>query len=202
VTVPDRSSLDLSGSFTLEAWVKFDSLPGNEVQTIIYKGRSSSSLSYALFYLNGFTVALRGTNGTHYYLQDDSTPALGQWHHVAATYNRSQLRLFVNGQLTASRSLNVSISTSSRPVTLGYNELWTDGELDGTLDEVRISSTARYSGSFTPLLRFSSDSNTRALWHLDEGTGQTSADATRNNNRATLGTSTAVESSDPAWRPR
>jgi hypothetical protein len=50
--------------------------------------------------------------------------------------------------------------------------------IDGYISEVRISSVNRYSkDTFTPEKRFEPDSSTIALWHLDEGTGDTALDS-------------------------
>lgn len=68
------------------------------------------------------------------------------------------------------------------------------------VDEVRISNIVRYSSSFTPSTTpFEVDSNTVALWHLDESVGQTVSDASENSWDGVLGSSTATESSDPTW---
>jgi hypothetical protein len=184
---------------TLETWVKFDTLPDNKIQTLIFKKRTSSSFSWGLFYYEGITFDIRSSSGTYYHLGDGSILQTGVWYHIAATYDGSQMRIFVNGQLTASRPVSTTISTSSQHLTLGYNTIL-GNPFDGMMDETRISKVARYTSSFTPSTRFTSDSNTTALWHFDEGTGQVSQDAGSNNNDAVLGTSTSVQSTDPAWR--
>jgi hypothetical protein len=44
------------------------------------------------------------------------------------------------------------------------------------IDEVRISSVARYSDNFTPARRFEPDDQTIGLWHFDEGNGEVAYD--------------------------
>ena len=58
----------------------------------------------------------------------------------------------------------------------------------GEIDEVRVSDIVRYPTIFfkpsaTP---FTTDSDTRGLWHFDEGAGTTAADASGNQNNGTL----------------
>jgi len=45
---------------------------------------------------------------------------------------------------------------------------------------------------------YANDSNTVALWHFDEGSGQDVKDSARNNT-GSLGSSTSAEANDPAW---
>ena len=49
----------------------------------------------------------------------------------------------------------------------------------GKLDEVRISSVARYDDDFEPAERFEVDEHTVALWHFDEGEGAEVLDEAR-----------------------
>jgi hypothetical protein len=52
---------------------------------------------------------------------------------------------------------------------------------------------ARYTSNFTPpVAAFAGDGSTRALWHFDEGTGITAADASGSGNTGTL-------TSGPTW---
>lgn len=44
-----------------------------------------------------------------------------------------------------------------------------------------------------------SSEGTVGIWHFGEGSGQTAADATSNNNLATLGSTSGTDSSDPTW---
>ncbi|HEX8793692.1 MAG TPA: LamG-like jellyroll fold domain-containing protein [Polyangiaceae bacterium] len=50
-----------------------------------------------------------------------------------------------------------------------------------------------------PCGNFLSDGNTVALWHFDEGTGLTTADASGNGHTGTLGNSTTANAQDPTW---
>ncbi len=50
----------------------------------------------------------------------------------------------------------------------------------GLMDEIRVSSTARYTEDFQPALRHTPDSETLLLYHLDEGDGTVAHDASGN----------------------
>jgi glucose/arabinose dehydrogenase len=112
----------------------------------------------------------------------------GQWHHVAVTRRAAdgRMQLFVNGILEASgtgptgdlsyRDGRATSWPDSDPfLVLGAEKHDADPSYPsyrGFLDELRISNTIRYSGNFTrPVLPFSTDPATVALYHFDEGTG-------------------------------
>ncbi len=50
----------------------------------------------------------------------------------------------------------------------------------GMIDEVRISTSARYTEDFTPQDRFEADDDTLALYHFDEGSGDVLTDSSGN----------------------
>jgi hypothetical protein len=140
VTVPDSASLRLSNAMTLEAWV-YPTALGGAWRTAIMKERGSD-LSYALYasdngnHAAGFLYAGGSRNAT-----SPSTLPLNTWTHLAATYDRTTLRLYVNGTQVATRASTSAISSSTGALRLGGNGVW--GEfLEGRLDEVRVYSRA------------------------------------------------------------
>jgi len=61
---------------------------------------------------------------------------------------------------------------------------WTDFgvcQFHGAIDEVRISSIARYTSNFTPVRFHEPDELTIALYHLDEDHGEIAHDSSDNN---------------------
>ena len=107
VNVPDSSSLDLTTAMTLEAWVRPTAL-GNW-RTVLFK-EQSGNLVYALYsnVTPGNVPAVElNIGGTIRSLNGTSALPSGTWAHLAATYDGSIIRLYVNGtqvsQLAASR---------------------------------------------------------------------------------------------------
>jgi hypothetical protein len=125
----------------------------------------------------------------------DLQPELfGQWIHLAGQWDGAELRLYLNGKLSSARHTNeapqataeqikqvaeeILASSSGGDLILGggsANTQWI-----GLLDEVRISSIARYSEPFTPAKRFEPDEHTLALYHCDEAEGMQLADSSLN----------------------
>lgn len=114
----------------------------------------------------------------------------GQWHHfagcrsvVGATLTNT---VFLDGQLRATASGSAATLGANAALVLGGLTYGADG-LAGAIDEVRISSTLRYAGAFVPARRLAADAATVGLWHLDEGTGTTFADASGNGYTGAVG---------------
>ena len=65
----------------------------------------------------------------------------GQWAHLAATYDGTTQRLYVNGSEVAHRRISGFIETSDGVLRIGGNSIW--GEyFKGYIDEVRIYNRA------------------------------------------------------------
>ena len=110
-----------------------------------------------------------------------------QWHHIAFQAKRRQTTTIVNDVAhMSSQSITLAhdLSSLERPknFTLGgfgekigssrHTHFW--GAFAGYIDEVRISTVARYDvakGGFTPRGKFKNDPQTVALWHFDEPSG-------------------------------
>jgi|GEM_PF-2049699 len=114
------------GSGTWEnATYHFTTIAKNKI--VVNKGDNSYSLE-----INPNGTTLYGfINGNYAETSIDTN-----WHYVTLTYDGSQIRLYKDGNLEDNTSLNDNINTNANNLRLGEY-------LSGTLDEIRISSTAR-----------------------------------------------------------
>ena len=122
-----------------------------------------------------------------------------QRHHLAFTFDGEHAQVFLNGILASDemsfyqhdKSIDSplpsdAIQPVSRhpdlPTTIGRNIRpdSNDDFFNGTVDELRISTSARYTGDFTPVDRFEADDDTLALYHFDEGKGDVLHDSSGN----------------------
>ena len=79
--------------------------------------------------------------GSDLYANGPSALPVGQWSHLAMTYDSTTLRVYVNGTEVATRSRSGTIATTAGALRIGGNEIW--GEyFSGLIDEVRVYSTA------------------------------------------------------------
>jgi hypothetical protein len=105
----------------------------------------------------------------------------GNWHHVAAVYDGSEYRLYLDGTLRTSESESITLPAAMDVWVLSYDWFSTHNEhTAGTMDEVRISKTVRYSADFPPATSFAVDAETLVYLKLNEGKGTTYTDATGN----------------------
>ena len=103
--------------------------------------------------------------------------------HVAGCRNGKTNLIFVNGKRQRQELAMAGFGASSEVFWLGavhYANSPPTAPFPGTIDEVRISSIARYTEDFTPQRRFEPDEYTMALYHFDEGSGDVLKDSSGN----------------------
>lgn len=159
ITHSDNSSLRLAGSRTLSAWVKLNSLPssGNEYAIVSKESESNGSgiTNYLLSYTNfngvsGWSDSLNdGTNQS--FATYTTTPSTGVWYHVAGVWNASSgiESVYVNGaQQAANIPGLIPDANAGSTFAIGADASWgggLGGYADASIDEVRVSNTARSS---------------------------------------------------------
>ncbi len=147
VTINDSASLDLTIGMTLEAWVYPTSLNG--WKTVLMKEQTG----FASYWLYANDDASRPADvvnigGTLRQLSAGSHLPTNTWTHLAATYDGSTQKLYVNGVLVGSRSQTGAIALSSGALRIGGNSVW--GEyFTGYIDEVRVYNRALTSTEIT-----------------------------------------------------
>jgi hypothetical protein len=135
VTIADSAALDLNTAMTLEAWVNPAAV--TSWQTVLLK-ESTNALAYGL-YSNADTNRPSTHVRTNNEVDTRGTAQLmaGTWTHLAATWDQSTLRLYVNGALASSRTIAGTIGNAAGPLRIGGNAVW--GEyFTGLIDEVRV----------------------------------------------------------------
>ena len=137
VTINDSASLRLTTGMTLEAWVN-PSTVNSAWRDVIYKGDDN-------YYLEGSSTqgqvpAMGGTFSPNP-LYGTAALVVNTWTHLAATYDRVTMRLYVNGVQVASRAQTGNIVTSTNPLQIGGDSIY--GQyFAGLIDEVRVYNRA------------------------------------------------------------
>ena len=164
--------------------IEFTLLPGPRQNAVISdsegKGMGIDILNNSISFL-----AFRRANDKQDYVRITAPRPLvaERAYRMATIYDNGKLRLFVDGKLEASADLKGEYLPSNLPFYLGASP---EGEgidypYTGTLDEVRFSKIARYKTDYTPVARLTTDADTLALYHFDEGVGDVLTDSSGNN---------------------
>ena len=111
--------------------------------------------------------------------------------HLAGVFDGVSVTLFVDGRMADTQTVTEQYRLTFMEVEIGAN-LSQSHFFDGVIDEVRISSTARYTEDFTPPTRHEPDEHTLALYHFDEGQGSTLTDHSGNGHHGKIHNATWV----------
>jgi uncharacterized repeat protein (TIGR01451 family) len=147
VSVASSASLNLTKGMTLEAWIDPTSLnsPDHGWASVVSKEHlnSSNDVSYALYAAQGTGVGPGPQlllHGNDQGPTGSSVVPLNQWTFLAATYDGSTIKMYVNGNLVASQSISGTITTTNDPLTIGGD--WSGEMFTGKIDNIRIYNTA------------------------------------------------------------
>lgn len=155
----DNASLSITGSITLEGWVKLESLPSSSaIYTIVSKFNGGTQASYRLqIYESGGNVLIEmridqtGANSVLSYAAKTVSLSTATWYHIAGTYNASTgaIALYKDGTLLtsydASDSSASSIfdSTASFAIGAQYSSSSATGFFDGKIFLTRVWDAVR-----------------------------------------------------------
>ncbi len=156
VLVPDSDSLTLADSGTIEAVIKADS--HQPFAGVVHKGvkKDFSDESYSLQFWgdnNGTDGTLRfsvfNSSGAYAYVESSTKLELSTWYYVVATWDASEIKIYVNGicERTIANSVG-KVRDSAGGLVIGaqlpvvYSSSWSNLVFNGTIDMVKISSVA------------------------------------------------------------
>jgi hypothetical protein len=144
VDIPDNGTLD-NQVFTMMAWARDDDTPGPNNDdignVIVTKDLTSETVSVGLYARrDGRFVFLFGDIGHQDYIVSNDSFALGQFHHVAGTYDGSTFKLYVDGVLERQAALSRTIPYSaSEPWTIGSEAAGgSPRTFNGVIDQVGL----------------------------------------------------------------
>jgi subtilisin-like proprotein convertase family protein len=138
VTVRNQTSNNITGSFTLEAWVNPDLFNGFSKGIISKGGVLGATKNYAMRLQSSGRFDIY-TNGLLRLTSKTSVP-LNLWSHVASTYNSATnlFCLYLNGILDTSATLTGSLNPVSNTDSLYIGIAGVNTPFVGMMDEVRI----------------------------------------------------------------
>ena len=177
ITVADAADLR-PAQLTVEAWLKPDPTIGAYSPALM---KSTTANTWNDGY--GLQMNSDGTQISFFvnnYSSGSISVALtkGSWSHVAGTYDGATLKLYLNGELAASRAYTTPITHSTAPLWIGAGPgsyAW-----KGDVDDVRVWNVVRSATQIAaafggPLT--GSEPGLVGYWPLDEASGSTVTDA-------------------------
>jgi concanavalin A-like lectin/glucanase superfamily protein len=144
VDVPRSGVLDVD-RYTLAAWVRYTGIEND--QTL---GRWEILEKAGAYWMNIRTNGLVRVGGFYggcanpnwQFLDSTRTIPVGRWKHVAATYDGTWLRVYVDGRAAGAKRVSGRTCISGEPLAVGAKNNPTKGLLeafwDGRLDEIRV----------------------------------------------------------------
>lgn len=140
VSVNDAASLDLTSGMTLEAWV-YPQAAMSGVSSVLNK-ESGSGSAYGLFANAATNQAAAGIlTSTWWQLPGGTSLPATTWKHLAATYDGSLLKFYVDANPVAQGAVNGAIQVSNGALRIGGHSILGD-YFAGRIDEVRLYNRA------------------------------------------------------------
>lgn len=148
-----------SNPFTAEGWFNWSSIPTGTVE-MVAKWNRNSQRSWRIDY-DQSTGSLRLSlsadgSSTIVKLSYTWTPTLSTWYHIAADFDGTTYRLYIDGVMVVSAGTPVTMFASSGnlqfTVGCGSNINNTDRYFKGSIEDVRVCNVAVYASDagFTP----------------------------------------------------
>ena len=133
--IADSSSLDLSSEITISVWIKPTDL--SSTHTLVNKNDIVFTDGYYLTIANGkirFGIGGSILNGA-------TAIPINDYSHITATYDGSQMKIYINGEPDASLPATIAIPVNNQSLYIGssYPLAW---QFKGFIDDLQIYSQA------------------------------------------------------------
>ena len=175
----------IKGDFTLEFW--FKPLVTSGILLSGFGTRSSTNSKKDYIYVSSGKINWRSATISSI-ITGTTTMNTTSWYHIALVYTNATLLIYLNGtlEITVSNIYYSGVEVSRFTICTPYFDASTNTGMSGYIDLLRISTIARYTGSFTPATTFTKDNYTISLNTFDGTNGSTDLIATEDLTSVTL----------------
>lgn len=164
IVIPDADSLDMtSGTYML--WFRADSI--TRYDGVIDRDIAGYNADdYRLWFFNATNEIVSSLEDDlqYYHVESDDPITIGQWYHVATTYDASTLRMYIDGVLQADTEsvADLNFGCTTADLWFANSRSVSTRCLDGYLDEICIASVTRSPDWITTLFNAQDDND--AFW--------------------------------------
>jgi len=202
------SALDLTGSEEVTGTDNLDEVATSNRVTVEAWFKATTDANYRAIFSRGTAW---GTGNIYLYMNSDgniqfsmhdlgatvtsttSGLADGKWHHAAATYDQTNLKLYIDGKLEATFASTASLNTQTGGFKIGDRS---GANWEGQIGRVSIWDAALTPAQIREMLFYDfatadseatiPDANCIGWWQFDEGRSTAVADSSTNNADGTL----------------
>lgn len=197
-----QTGLDLTGNFTLEAWIKLESTAIEH--NVIAKTHTDGYQGYIMRITdsNKLRCYTLGNNPDLNFVDGSTSLSSGVWYHLACLYNGSTIKAYLNGNEDGSTNTTVNPIGNAQEFRIGLRSTDTLQPFDGLVDEVRVWNTNRTQTQIQENKDrelTGSETNLQGYWQLDgNGLDETgNNNDLNNNNSATFSSDISTSFSGP-----
>lgn len=170
---------NFNSGVTIEAWINHSSLSPNIQRYFTVLGENM------VIRLDERRVDfyIKASSGVQYRIRPATQLVVGQWYHVAGTYNGTTMKLYVNGTLVGTETTSGGMTAIEGAFNIGNGA----EPMIGKIDDVRLWNVVRSQQDIADH-RFHElpipQTGLRSYWRFDENNGNTAIDACGNSNGA------------------
>ncbi len=188
--VTPEVSFGALNQLTLEAWIMPVDEDSGFGKDIVHKRGTQNVGNFNLHWygyqnVNRVTFRIQEQECT----SPDGVVSDGEWLHVAGVYDGSEMRLYLDGRLSASVPYSSEITDVSSEICFGGKSWNAKYRYNGTIDDVRIWNIARTRREIRSTMDTDLCGDEPGLigyWDFGEGSGDTAYDITGQGNDGTL----------------
>ena len=131
---------DITEEITLAIWVNANDMGNSQHNCWLGKGDNTYAIKHQSGNFLEFFIYDGDWHSTEY--TTNITALNGEWHHMAGTFDGSELKFYLDGEEAANLVYSGTIGTTTDDVTIGENSQATGRYFDGMLDDPRIYNEA------------------------------------------------------------
>ena len=195
ISIPSQATYQFTNTLTIEAWVKPASTPSDYDGFLSYAMDASPNIAGFgfSFYLTGWRFFLKtSANTINYSGMVEAQMPVGQWTHMATTYDGSMIRMYRNGSKVDSLATTGNVEWAGAPAEMVFGNFPQNGAphfFNGQLDDIRLWNVVRTKQEIkasSEIMLNGDEAGLVGYWQMDESSGSIIADLTATGNSGNI----------------